>query len=196
MSGMERISEAILNKVRADAQNVVREAEGRAKERIERAEQQRKVKFEEDKNKLLEEAREEATRILAQASISARQELLLAKTNIIDEIIVRVREILPKVSGNSPLSLNLIKEAMDTAQIDKAIIYVAPRDIDSVKKLIKADKQLASRIVEIKDCDCTGGVIVEDVEGAIRVDNTYDTRLEMLLPKLLHEIGKELFRSE
>ena len=62
--------------------------------------------------------------------------------------------------------------------------------------LIKPDKQLAGKIAEIKEFDCTGGVIVEDVDGAIRVDNTYDTRLEMLLPKLLPEIGKELFRGE
>jgi len=35
--------------------------------------------------------------------------------------------------------------------------------------------------------------MVEDIAGKIRIDNTYDTRLEMLLPRLLPEIGKELF---
>ena len=35
----------------------------------------------------------------------------------------------------------------------------------------------------------------EDTDGKIRIDNTYDTRLEMLLPRLLPEIGKELFQG-
>jgi vacuolar-type H+-ATPase subunit E/Vma4 len=40
-----------------------------------------------------------------------------------------------------------------------------------------------------------GGVIAEDVEGKLRIDNTYETRLEMLLPKLLPKISKELFEA-
>ncbi|GAI00113.1 unnamed protein product, partial [marine sediment metagenome] len=34
---------------------------------------------------------------------------------------------------------------------------------------------------------------VEDIDGRTRIDNTYETRLEMLLPRLLPEISKELF---
>ncbi len=38
-----------------------------------------------------------------------------------------------------------------------------------------------------------GGVIAENIDGKLRIDNTYETRLEMLLPKLLPEISKVLF---
>ncbi len=140
MKGMEKISQAILDKVKAEARDIIKEAEGKARERVGRAKKQREAKLEEEKGKLIEEAKEEATRILAQSSITARQELLLARTRIID-------------------------------------------------------KQLADRITEIREFDGTGGVIAEDIDGKIRIDNTYDTRLEMLLPKLLPEIGKELFQG-
>ena len=195
MKGIEKISEAILGKVRAEAQDIVEEAEEKARERIDRAKRQQEAKLEEEKGKLIEEAKEEATRILAQSSITARQELLLAKTRIIDEIINRVKKTFSEISSDESLPLDLIKEAINALDIDKARIYVSPKNISSVRKSLKEDKQLADRISEIREFDGTGGVIVEDIDGKIRTDNTYDTRLEMLLPKLLPEIGKELFQG-
>ena len=195
MKGIEKISDAILDKVRVEAQDIIKEAEEKARERIERAKRQQEAKLEEEKGKLIEEAKEEATRILAQSSITARQELLLARTRIIDEIISRVKKTLSRISSDESSPLNLIKEAINTLDIDKARIYVSPKDVSSVRKSLKGDKKLADRITEIREFDGTGGVIVEDIDGKIRIDNTYDTRLEMLLPKLLPEIGKELFQG-
>jgi len=195
MQGIEKISEAILDKVRVEAQDIIEEAEEKARERVEKAKRQQEAKLEEEKDKLIEEAKEETTRILAQSSITARQELLLAKTRIIDEIISRVKKTFSGISGDESSSLNLIKEAINTLDIDKARIYVSPKDVSSVRKSLKGDKKLADRITEIREFDGTGGVIVEDIDGKIRIDNTYDTRLEMLLPKLLPEIGKELFQG-
>ena len=195
MMSMEKISGAILDKVRVEAQDIVEEAEEKARERIDRAKRQREAKLEEEKGKLIAEAKEEATRILAQSSITARQELLLAKTRIIDEIINGVKKTFSEISGDKSSLLDLIKEAINTLDIDKARIYVSPKDVSSVRKYLKGDKKLADRISEIREFDGTGGVIAEDIDGKIRIDNTYDTRLEMLLPKLLPEIGKELFQG-
>ncbi len=195
MKGIEKISEAILDKVRAEAQDIVEEAEEKARERIEKAQKQQEAKLEEEKGKLIEGAKEEATRILAQSSITARQELLLAKTRIIDEIINRVKKTLSEISSGESSPLDLIKEAINALDIDKARIYVPPKDVSIVQKLIAGDKKLADRITEIKEFNGSGGVIAEDIDGRIRIDNTYDTRLEMLLPKLLPEIGKELFQG-
>ncbi len=195
MKGIEKISEAILDKVRVEAQDIIKEAEGKARERVEKAKRQQEAKLEEEKGKLIEEAKEEATRILAQSSITARQELLLARTRIIDEIINRVKKTLSRISSDESSPLNLIKEAINTLDVDKARIYVSPKDVSIVRKSLKGDKKLADRITEIREFDGTGGVIAEDIDGKIRIDNTYDTRLEMLLPKLLPEIGKELFQG-
>lgn len=193
MMGMEKISEAILAKVRVEAQDVVKDAKAKARERIEKAKKQQEARFGEEKNKLLEEAKGETARILAQASIRARQELLTAKTEIIDGIVSGVKKILADFSGSENSPLNLIKEAADAIGIDKARVYVSPKDVAATQKLIKGDKELANKIVETKEVDCIGGVIVEDIDGRTRVDNTYDTRLEMLLPQILPEISKELF---
>jgi len=193
MEGMEKISRAILDKVRADAEQIVKEAEEKAWQELEKAEKQRETKFKEEKRKIIEEAERQASRILAQSSIKARQELSRAKTEIIDGIVSRVRNTLPAISSDEGSLLNLIKEAVEELGADEVRVYVSRKNISAVRKLVKGDKGLASKIMEIKEFDCAGGVIAENIDGKVSIDNTYETRLEMLLPQIVPEISRELF---
>jgi len=195
MKGMEKIGEAILDKVRAEAENIIKEAEGKAAKEIEQAKRQQAAKLEKEKVKMLQEAKEEAARIAAQASVKARQELSKAKAGVINELISRVKKELPGVSSDKSSLIDLIKEAIEVLNLDKGRIYAAPKDISTVQKLLEKDRGLAGKIVEVREHDCLGGVIVEDINGRTRIDNTYETRLEMLLPRLLPEIGRELFQG-
>ena len=45
MKGMEKIGEAILDKVRAEAENIIKEAEGKAAKEIEQAKKQQAAKL-------------------------------------------------------------------------------------------------------------------------------------------------------
>jgi len=193
MKGMEKISEAILDKVKVDAQQIITEAEEKALQEVEKAEKQLESKFEEEKRKAIEEAEREATIILAQASIKARQELSRTKADIIDNIISTVKATLRRTSSDESSLLSLIKEVVDGLDVDKARIYVSPKDISKVQEFLERDKEIASRILEVKEFDCTGGVIAESIDGKFSLDNTYDTRLEMLLPQILPEISQGLF---
>jgi V/A-type H+-transporting ATPase subunit E len=193
MTGMEKIGEAILDKVKAEAKGIVKEAEGKARQEIEQAKKQQIARLEEEKSRMLRQAGEEATRIVAQATVQARQELSRAKANVINEIISRVRKELAAASSSEGSLASLLKEATAPLGAAKGRAYLSAKDIGGVKKLLAKDKELAARITEVKEYDCSGGVIVEDIDGKIRIDDTYETRLEMLLPRLLPEIGRELF---
>lgn len=192
---MERISEAVLSKVNEEAQNIIKEAEERAQEQREKAKKQRETKLKEEEGKMLEEAEEEAARILSQASIRSRQKLSSAKADAIAKIIDGARKELSQISSDETHLLNLIKEAMKGLGVDKGRIYVSPKDVSAVKKLLEADRELSGKILEVRESNFLGGVIAEDIEGKYRIDNTYETRLEMLLPKLLPEISKKLFEA-
>ena len=192
---MEKISEAVVGKVKLDAQKTVKEAEEKALEEIQKAKKQRAVRFGEERGRMLGEAEEEVARILAQASIKARQQLSSAKADAISKIIDGARKELPQVSSDETHVLNLIREAVEGLGMDKARIYVSPRDVSNVKRFLEADKELSGKIVEVKEYNCLGGVIAEDIEGKLRIDNTYETRLEMLLPQLLPKISEELFKA-
>ena len=165
MEGMEKIRRAILEKVKADAQQIIKEAEEKAWQEIEKAEKQKETKFQEEKRKTIEETEKQAARILAQASIRARQDVSRAKAEIINGIVNRVKTTLPTISSDEGSVLNLIEEAVGGLGADKVTIYVSRKNISAVRKLVKGDS----------------------------IDNTYETRLEMLLPQILPEISRELF---
>ena len=192
---MEKISEAVVNKVKAEAKNIIKEAEKKAQEEIEKARKQRETKLQEEKRKMLKEAGEEATRILAQASIKARQQVSSAKNDVITKLIHKVKQELSGSSSDENYLLSLIREAIDGLGADKSRIYVSPKDVSMVRKFLERDKELANKIMEVKEDNFLGGVIAEGIDGKLRIDNTYETRLEMLLPKLLPEISKELFEA-
>jgi len=192
---MEKISEAVVTKVRIEAQNIVSKAEEKAQEKREQAQNQREARLQEEKNKMLEEAQEEAARIIAQASIETRQKLSSTKSDIVTKITDRVKQELSQSSSNESHFLNLITEAVGGIGTDKCRIYVSPKDVSTTQKLLESDKKLAAKIVEVKEDNFTGGVIAETLDGTLRIDNTYETRLEMLLPQLLPEISKELFKA-
>ena len=160
---------------------------------MEKAREQQQAKLEEDKAKLISEAQVEASRIQAQGAIRARQEMLAVKTSIIDGIIADARNSLAGLAGNEKILANLTKEGINSLGADKVRVYVSAKDMAAMQKLVKEDKDLASRVVEIKRQDSLGGVSVEDIQGKNRIDNTFESRLEMLLPKLLPQIEKELF---
>jgi V/A-type H+-transporting ATPase subunit E len=190
---MEKISEAVISKVKAETQNIIKEAEEKAQEEIEKAKKQREIKLEKEKRRILGEAEEEAARIMAQSSMKARQKLSAAKTEVITKIIDKVKKELSELSSSESYILNLIKEAVDELGVDEGRIYVSPKDINVVRKFLEQDKELDGRVMEVKEGNFLGGVIAEDIDGRLRIDNTYETRLEMLLPKLLPEISKKLF---
>ncbi|MCX6013220.1 MAG: V-type ATP synthase subunit E [Chloroflexi bacterium] len=191
---MEKISEAILNKVKAEAKEILNDAERRASEEVCAAEKRREERLYSWKNRMLEEARSEANRILARSSIKAKQELLLVKAGMIDELTGRIRQLLTTNSKKTGMP-GLIKDSVKVIQSKKIVIYVAAKDVPVVKKIIDSDKELSGKITEVKECDCTGGLIAEDTDGKVRIDNTYETRLLMLLPRIIPDVSKELFGS-
>jgi V/A-type H+-transporting ATPase subunit E len=192
---MEKISQAVLSKVKSEARSITEEAEKKAQEEIEKAKRQREARFKEERSIMRGKAEEDAARLLAQASIKARQQLSSAKADVIARIIEGARKELARISGDETHLLGLIKEAMNGLGVDKGRIYVSSKDISTAKKLLEADRELSARISEVRESNFLGGVIAEDAEGKLRIDNTYETRLETLLPRLLPEISKELFAA-
>jgi vacuolar-type H+-ATPase subunit E/Vma4 len=195
MTGMDKISGAILDKVKIEAAAIISDAEARAKEEIAVAEKTKTARAEAQKNKLLDVAKAEAGRILAQSSIKSRQQLLTAKADIIEETTEKVRKAVVASKSSDVGMAKLIKEALSGLNTKDAILYVRASDVDMAKKVVAADKKLADMVNEVKETECTGGVIAEDTIGKTRIDNTFDTRQDILLPKLMPEVSKELFEN-
>ncbi|MBT3362696.1 MAG: hypothetical protein HN929_05690 [Chloroflexi bacterium] len=195
MTGMDKISGAILDKVKAEATGIISDAQAKAREVIAEAEKTKIAKAEVAKNKLLDVAKAEAGRILAQSSIKSRQQLLTAKADIIEETTEKVRKAVAAGKSSDKGMTKLIVEALSGLNTKDAILYVKAGDVELAKKVVAADKKLADRVTKVEKIECTGGVIAEDTIGKTRIDNTYDTRQDILLPKLMPEVSKELFEN-
>jgi vacuolar-type H+-ATPase subunit E/Vma4 len=191
---MQRISEAVVDKVRLEAQSIVSEAKEEAKKELEKAKSQREAKLKAEKRRLLNDAQEEAARIMAQSAIQTHQKMAAAKASVVEDIVAQAQAGLKKTSAKPELLARLIDDAINGLETDKATISVSPGDIAMVKELVKNDKRLSSMVLDVTGCDCSGGVIVNSEDKKTSVDNTYSTRIEMLLPRLLPEISKELFQ--
>jgi V/A-type H+-transporting ATPase subunit E len=190
---MEKLSEAVLDKVKAEAEEIIRQAESTAEERLAKAREQQNARYEEEKTRITEEAESEVSRIRAQTSINIKQEILKAKNEVIEKIVSGIRERLADLSDNDELTVNLIKEGIQVIGTNEVVVYVSPGHIDGVKVLVQKDRDLSSVIKDYKETGCTGGAVIEDLTGTLSIDNTFETRIEMLLPQILPEISKELF---
>jgi V/A-type H+-transporting ATPase subunit E len=190
---MEKLSEAVLDKVKAESEEIIRQAESTAEERLAKAREQQNARYEEEKTRITEEAESEVSRIRAQTSINIKQEILKAKNEVIEKIVSGIRERLADLSDNDELTVNLIKEGIQVIGTNEVVVYVSPGHIDGVKVLVQKDRDLSSVIKDYKETGCTGGAVIEDLTGTLSIDNTFETRIEMLLPQILPEISKELF---
>ncbi len=191
---MQNISEAVVDKVREEAQTIVTEAEEEAKKELEKAKAQQDARLEAEKRRLLTAAQEEGARITAQNAMQARQKVANAKAAVLEDIVQKARTDLKKASTRRESLAYLITDAISgLGESEKVTVAVAKNDLEMAREIVKADKKLSTIVSEVKTCDCEGGVLVDNEDQTLSVDNTYTTRLEMLLPRMLPEISKKLF---
>ena len=189
-----KIRAAILEKAQREADEITASARAKAKDLMANAKEQKKNRFEEEKKRIISEAQREASRILAKSSLKARQEILKEKDAIINEIIRRAKEDLSGKTTDEKVFAHLIRETVAAFETkDKLKLLVSQKDIDVVRKVVGEDDSLKKQIAEVSEFDCLGGVMAESMDGMVSIDNTFDIRLKMLVPKILPELGRELF---
>jgi vacuolar-type H+-ATPase subunit E/Vma4 len=194
-TGMDAISEAVLGKVRAEAEGIVADAKAKADEAVGKARTQRDARLAAERSRLVEEAKVEAARIAAQAAIAARGELAKAKAVVVEEVFSASKAALAGSPGAADELRLLIKEGIATLGLDTARVIVSARDVAAVKAMLGSDRELGGRIAEVKEAAIDGGAIVEDLAGKVRIDNSFGTRLAMVRPAMLVEIGSTLLKS-
>ncbi len=190
----EKIRQAIIEKAEQEAASIVGDAQGKASELIDKASRTRDSRFEQMKDRIITQARQESEKILAKGTVDVRVEVLKHKDVLLGQVISRVKKELMN-SQTAPQTLfALIQEALSVLEDSEEIcFYVAQKDMKATQEIVSKDDKLKKRIKEIKGYDCLGGVLAEDAQGKVSIDNTYDTRLEMLLSKILPVIGNKLF---
>lgn len=190
----DKIRQAIISKAEQEAAGIVEDAQARARELIDRAEKNRDLRFEQIKNKILSDARQESAKILAKGSVDARLTVLEQKDILLQEVISRVKKQLSSNMTNPQTWNYLIEEIVSGLDKSHEIRFcVSTKDVDDVSKIVADNDNLKKQVSEIREIQCIGGILAEDDLDKVSIDNTYDTRLEMLLNRILPDIGHKLF---
>ncbi|MEM2529910.1 MAG: V-type ATP synthase subunit E [Candidatus Bathyarchaeia archaeon] len=194
--GLEGLREAIIKRAEEEAARIIKEAEEEVRAEVERARRAKDDEVKAIKERLLKEAEVEAARILARARIRAKNIVLEAKNRVIEEIIELAKRALSGYSLEREGSLaHLLRESVVALGGGKLRVMVSKGDLEIVKRLIQGDEEFSKKVREVAETECSGGVIVEEVNGGVRIDNTYEARLAMLIPRFLPIIEKELLKG-
>ena len=191
---VEELKRVVLEKARAEADQIIAEAKKKAEAIVREAEEEKKRFIDSERSKLRRELQVESR--IGEARRRARLILSSVRAEIAREI---EEEALEKLGNLDPekraVSLRILLEE-SLAELRKAVpslnkveVYVSPGDRSNVEELIrKIGGNVDFKVIE--DPGIIGGVKVSS--GEILVDNTYNTRLRKATIEFFKEVLREL----
>jgi V/A-type H+-transporting ATPase subunit E len=196
---VSKIIKKIESDSKAEAEEILKEAEETASEILSEAEEKAKTIENEILQRGKREAEQEKQRIIANAKLRARKILLDTKEELIDSVFSKVREELSDLDKSKEypeILSNLIVEAATSIGGNEIILYCRKEDskILTQEFLKKLSKKLNCKLtLASESINATGGVIARSVDGKIEVDNTLETRMERLKEDLRSTAARILF---
>ena len=191
---VEELKRVVLEKARAEADQIIAEAYKKAEAIVREAEEKRKRFIESEKSKLRRELQVESR--IGEARRRARLVLSSARAEIAREIEEKALEKLGNLDPEKrAASLRILLEE-SLAELRRAVpslnkveVYVSPGDKSNVEELLRTmGGNVDFKVIE--DPSIIGGVKVSS--GEVLVDNTYNTRLRKASVEVFKEVLREL----
>ncbi len=196
--GLEELRRSILEKAERKASKVVEEAKEKAKKIVEEAKEEYYRRLSKEREQALRKLRERENRKYISRVMELNLQLVNLKNRILNEVITEVKQklvALDKEKRKKSLK-KLLREALNAEIFGSGhiVVKVVKKDTDLIKDIIKEEgleAQVAS--INVINSEFLGGVVIESEDGSIAIDNTYATRLDKIMPKLVEKLNKEVF---
>jgi len=191
---VEELKRVVLEKARAEADQIIAEAYKKAEAIVREAEEKRKRFIESEKSKLRRELQVESR--IGEARRRARLVFSSARAEIAREIEEKALEKLgnldPEKRADSLrilLEESLAELRRAVPSLNKVEVYVSPGDKSNIEELLRTmGGNVDFKVIE--DPSIIGGVKVSS--GEVLVDNTYNTRLRKASVEVFKEVLREL----
>jgi len=200
MMGIDALREGILSKAREKANEIVRNAELRAKELLASASREYEEKVREEVERRYKALRSDYGKAYSDEVFKLNMELLALKNEILNDVRRAVIERLKNVDrGVRRQSLkNLLKESLSYEafkEFEKLVVHVTSTYLELIKEILVEEG--LEKVVEVKALDdkYLGGLIVECYDGSLYVDNTYLTRVERGLNIIVGKLHRTVFKE-
>jgi V/A-type H+-transporting ATPase subunit E len=164
-----------------------------------------RLRLREDREILVAKAAADRTyRRRVQASeIKLQAELDQLRWGLVQEVLGAIRAELDQLAQDraryTPLLRELLARGAAAIEQDEVLAQVNSRDHellradwDSMTRDLVPGKRIA---LAAEVCPCVGGVLVRSADGNIRVDNTFEGRVELLASELQRVVMERLFAS-
>lgn len=200
MESLELLKKAVLEKAFNEAEKKINRAEEEARRIIEEAEKVRKNRIEEEKKRILEELNYDAK--IAEAKLRARLIIHDVKYQIVKELEKSSINFLMNLDKEIRLQslFRLLDEALQHifhsyGSIGQIVLRISKHDInlaDQLKEYIRS--KYGIEVISIEPAEILGGLIIESADGTISVDNSYNSRISIILKNMLPNLIKEIFQ--
>ena len=181
------------------AEKIMENARKQAEELVESAKREYMERLRQRKEEIITQVREEESRKYTARISELNAELLKLKRKLIEDIVKEATERIKNLSKTERKESikRLLKDSLGSGIIGGSFrVKVIERDLKLVKEAVKElglQKDLIA--AEIIPEDYLGGLIIENEDSSVAIDNTYRTRLERAIRIILGELNKEIFKG-
>lgn len=202
MEGAEPIIQEINREAEQKIQYIISEAQKEAEKIKEEAKKRGEAKAEWILRKARTQAETEKQRIIAGARLEVRRKRLEVQESLIREVITALKDRLAELPDEEyfPMLVELTAGAIEELGTGSVVVRSNERTLKLIEARLEefraAVSEKAGRNVEItlgEPLSSIGGVLVETIDGSVRVDNTFEARIGRLESELRAEIAKALF---
>lgn len=180
--GLETVLERIRDTGKAEAASIVEGARAERKRLLAEARSEGEKLTAHREAEARDQAKRRRVQDLARAELDAKKLGLAAQEEVLNAVRERVRARLAATPNPSALRQLLTKNA---AEWKSGRVYANARDASVVRAVVGAN--FAGTI------DCLGGIVIESVDGASRLDVTYDSVLKDLWQDVVKEVARTLW---
>ncbi|WP_094227830.1 V-type ATP synthase subunit E [Methanolobus psychrotolerans] len=181
--GLETVIKDIIDAAKADVSKMDSDADAEVSLILDEAKQNAKRIMGERLAKAEDDIRKIRQQEISSANLEVKRTLLNARKEILEKVYIQAVE---TISAFSPeKNEELLKELITNYESNGTRIYSNAGSEELVKKL--------SSIKYAGNVNCLGGVIIENEDGTIRLDYTYDVILKSVNERLLKQTSDILF---
>ncbi|ASJ15935.1 V-type ATP synthase subunit E [Thermococcus chitonophagus] len=197
MSGAELIIQEINREAEQKIKYILEEAQKEAEKIKEEARRKAEARAEWMLRKAKTQAELEKQRIIANARLEVRRKKLAVQEELIQEVIEEVKKRLKELSQEEYFETIkvLLKSAIQELGEKKVRVYSNEATLSLIASRIdELRAELGDVSIEIGEAiDTIGGVVVENEAGDIKIDNTFEARMERMESEIRSRIAKVLF---
>ena len=196
---LEELRKSVIKKAWLKAEKILENARKQAEELVESAKREYMERLRQRKEEIITQVREEESRKYTARISELNAELLKLKRELIEDIVKEATERIKNLSKTERKESikRLLKDSLDSGIIGGSFrVKVIEHDLKLVKEAVKElglQKDLIA--AEIIPREYLGGLIIENEDSSVAIDNTYRTRLERAIRIILGELNKEIFKG-